>query len=127
VVVRRVGGEFVEKSPQKQAAELPLSLTSMSWARQRRPGAFEDLCGRFRGKIGLPSRIEEIEAVQTADFCEYLAVTTSRRTLSVVDCVTCEIVKTYEERIAPRFVAYCGGRVLMVVKEQGDLIVPVEF
>jgi hypothetical protein len=91
--------------------------------------AFYDLCGRSRGRVHCAFRIEQIEAIQTTDFCEYLAVTTSKRSLCVMDCVTTEMILNRSHGISPRFVTYAGRRTLMVVKERGDtdVITAVDF
>jgi hypothetical protein len=91
--------------------------------------AFYDLCGGFRGKIGLNGGVEEVITVDTDDFCEYIAVTTSKKTVYVLDCARFAVVKKSNEPISPRFVSYYGGKAVMLVRERAGIetIVAFEF
>jgi hypothetical protein len=90
---------------------------------------FYDLCGRFKGSVTLPGSIDELEAVHTPDYCEYLAVTTSKKVIFVLDSLTLDVVKKSSDILSSHFVTYAGGRTLMVVRERasGESIVPLEF
>lgn len=88
-----------------------------------------DMCGGHIERLKVLGAIACMVPIETSDYCEYLAVTTSSRWAFLINCSKQTIDKKFDIPVVPDFLGYTGGRrlVLVLKKSEREQLVPVEF
>jgi hypothetical protein len=91
--------------------------------------SFYDLTGQFRGTVDIHGIVQEMELIESEEHGDFVAVTTTLKTLYVIDCGRLEICKKSNDPIQPAFLGAWNGRTVVVVKRRQnvEMLAPLEF
>jgi hypothetical protein len=85
---------------------------------ERSAVASYDLCGTRLARREIPGVIGGLIAIHTEDGYDFFAVTTSKRTVWLLDVVTLEEYKRFADPVIPRFLGSIGERNLILAYER---------
>ena len=90
---------------------------------------FYDLCGNSLGRIDILGAVTSMESIESEDYSEFLAVTTSHKSAYLINCDEKRVQMKLGSPVVPEYLGYIGGRTFVVVRKKGEneYLAPVDF